>query len=189
MFAGAPALFAIDAFGGKEKKKKDDQQAANQAIGGMPVRGSSLNGMNPNGMMPGNMFNMNGQRNGFFSVPPEKTVEIHLTTVCLEHGKKDPRPAVPYELRPIESITSRAAVHALCKMLGQNGIDQSAVQAAVWHEANGMTWEQLAAKRIEHINPPSEPYFTAEQIAAAKELAKTAETAAQAQKPAATASP
>ena len=42
-----------------------------------------------------------------------------------------------------------------------------------------MSWQTLAAKRIEHINGDSEPYFTADQIATGMRVAEVAIAAAQ----------
>jgi hypothetical protein len=166
--AGVPVLaqggfpFGLNPAGPNRNNPGNNGNNANQVIGGGPPR--------PIG---------NNQRNGFFNLPPEKVGDFKVVTVCLEHGKKDPRPSVPYEIRPIESVVSKPAVQALCGMLGQEQIDQRAAQAAAWHLANDMSWEELAAKRIEHLNAPNEPYFTADQLQNAKNLARQAvETAA-----------
>ena len=163
-FAGVPALAQMP-FGFNQpgaNRNNNANQNAPQQVGGTNTR-----------------QNGNNQRNGFFNLPPEKVGDFKLVTVCLEHGKKDPKPTVPYELRPIESVVAKPELRALCAMLGQEEIDQQAAQAAAWHLSNDMTWEQLAAKRIEHLNAPSEPYFTTAQLQKAKDLAKQAsETAA-----------
>ena len=68
---------------------------------------------------------MGGGMGGMFNVAPERVRKFKVGTVCLEHGKKDPNPRVPYELRPIESFTSNTKVHELCAMrldgLGTHG--------------------------------------------------------------------
>jgi hypothetical protein len=50
---------------------------------------------------------------------------------------------------------------------------------AAWHFANDMSWEELAAKRIERLDGSSRPYFSLDEMrrgvqiaAAAVELAK-----------------
>jgi len=55
-----------------------------------------------------------------------------------------------------------------------------AAQAAAWHFANGMSWDELAAKKIHHVigNRPDEQYFTPAQIRMAMQIASQAEVMA-----------
>ena len=70
-----------------------------------------------------------------------------------------------YELRPIESFTDKAEVVELCKMIGRGEIPQNAAQAAAWHIANGLSWEQLLHKdRVKHLDGSSEKYFSLEEL-------------------------
>ena len=57
---------------------------------------------------------MGGMGGGFFDVAPDRVGKIKVITVCLEHGKDDPNPRVPYELRPVDAFTD-----ALCLGLCQ----------------------------------------------------------------------
>ena len=50
-------------------------------------------------------------------------------------------------------------------LLGNGRIDQRGAQAAAWHLANGMSWEQLAQKRIQTLLGDGGSYFTPDQIA------------------------
>jgi hypothetical protein len=102
---------------------------------------------------------MGGGGGGFFNVQPEKVGKIKVATVCLEHGKRDPRPRTPIELRPLDSFTDRAEVIELCKMLARGEIDQRSAQAAAWHLQNDMSWQELANKQIKHVTGVREPYF------------------------------
>lgn len=130
--------------------------------GGMGMMGGGGGGM------------MGGGGGGFFNVPAEKEVQFKVATVCLEHGKKEPRPAIPYTIKPIESYTSKAETQETLKMLGYGQIPQRAAQAAAWHFENGMSWEELAAKRIKHLNGTSEPYFSPQEIDAGMRVAAAA---------------
>jgi hypothetical protein len=121
---------------------------------------------------------------GMFNVPPEKVGQLKLPTVCLEHGKGEPRAAVPYQIEPLEKVTTKPGVRELCQMLGNGRIDQRAAQAAAWHLNGGMSWQELAAKRIRHANGTSEPYFTQAEMQAAMQVAATALKQADQQKPA-----
>ena len=50
-------------------------------------------------------------------------------------------------------------------MLGQGNLDQRAAQAAAWHFANGMSWDELAAKKIHHLGGrPDEQYFSRSEM-------------------------
>ena len=58
----------------------------------------------------------------------------------------------------------------LCKLLGTGQINQRAAQAAAWHLANHLTWEQLAAKRIHHLIGGDEQYFSRAEILEAMKI-------------------
>ncbi len=122
---------------------------------------------------------------GFFNIAPEKVGKIKVDCVCLDHGKPDPNPRMKYQLVPVESYVQNSAVIELLKVFGRGGLDQTAVQAAVWHLNNGLSWHELAAKRSgEKTLFGSElPYFLPQQLHAAVELAKAAERAAAAYGP------
>ena len=147
---------------------KNNQQ--NQGVGG---GGSGLGGIGGGG-------GGNGGIGGAFDVAPEKVAKINVRTVCLEHGKKEPSANVPYEIRPIESFTSDPSVQELCKMVGSGQINQRTAQAAAWHLANHMTWDQLANKKIHHLIGGNQSYFSAAEIQFAMRIADHAEKLADA---------
>jgi hypothetical protein len=123
---------------------------------------------------PGNVLPGAGMPNfAPFSVAPENVAQLKLRSVCLDYGKPTPRPKMHYELKPIESVSDKAEVQELCRMLGQGQVSQQAAQAAAWHLANGMTWEQLAGlRRVFALARISEPYFTQAQLAEGKKAAE-----------------
>ena len=60
-------------------------------MGGMQSMGMGMGGGMGGGMMGGGMGGgMGGMGGGMFSVPPERTVQVPVHSVCLEHGKNDP---------------------------------------------------------------------------------------------------
>ncbi len=160
-FAGVPVL-AQQAFGGAGGGGGHHSGSS----------GSSHNGNNQNQGTGGGMGGMMG--GGMFNVPPEKIGKFKIPTVCLDHGKAEPRPAIPYTIKPIESYSSKPGVRELCEMLGSGKVSQRAAQAAAWHLNNGMSWEQLAAKRVRHLTGQSQPYFSPAEIQVGMQLANSA---------------
>jgi hypothetical protein len=156
-FAGRPIL-AQGRAGGGGGGGGGNSGGGNQSMGG---------GMG-GGMMGG------GGGMGMFSVPPEQLGQFKVPTVCLEHGKKDPRPQIPYEIVPLEKVNKDPAVRELLTAFGKEKLDQRVAQAAAWHLANDMSWEELAGKRIEHLNGTSELWFSLGEIQAGMHIAASA---------------
>jgi hypothetical protein len=92
----------------------------------------------------------------------------------LEHGKAEPRANIPYEIKRLENVADKPAVVELCRMLGNGQLNQRAAQAAAWFLNNNMSWQELTAKRIQHANGTSEPYFSQQEIQAGMQIAATA---------------
>ena len=147
-FAGVPVLAQPGVGGGV------GGGAGGQGFGG---------GMGGMGGMGGGM-GMGGMGGGFFNVPPEKVGKLKVTTVCLEHGKPDPRPAMKYEIKPIASFTDKPAVHEMLNLLGRGKVDQRAAQVAAWHLNDEMSFQELAAKVIRRANGVTRPYFTPQEL-------------------------
>src|SRR5690606_25453170 len=95
----------------------------------------------------GGGFGGQGGGGGVFSVPPEKIGKINLEVVCLDHGKPDPSSSKPYRIIPIEQYVKQPAVIELMKALGRGELQHDAAQAATWHLNNGLSWQELAAKK------------------------------------------
>ena len=169
-FAGVPALAQFGCPGG------GGGMCPGGGMGGMQGMGMG-GGMMGGGMMGGGM--MGG--GGMFNVAPEKVAKIKVVAVCLDHGKKDPNPRVPYKLIPIESYAKDANVTELVKMLARGEIDQRSAQAAAWHLQNGLSWEEMAQKiGVKHLNGSVEPYFTRTQLQRAAKAAQVAVSRAEA---------
>ena len=128
-------------------------------MGGGQMMGGGMGGMG-GGMGGGMMGGMGGMGGGMFNIPPEKVGKLKVACVCLEHGKAEPRAAIPYEIKPIDSLVPNKAVQELCRMVGSGKVNQRVAQAAAWNLQNGMSWDALAAKRVEHVGGLSEPYFS-----------------------------
>jgi hypothetical protein len=163
-FAGVPVLAQRGGAGGG--RTSGSSSSANQSFGG-----GMGGGMMGGGMMGGGMMN----------IPPEKVAKFKVPTVCLEHGKKDPRPGVAYEIKPLDAVTTKPGVKELLVAMSKSQVSQRAAQAAAWHLANEMSWQELAGKRIVHLNGTSELWFHPDEIRAGMHSAQSA--AAQASKP------
>ncbi|MCA9102178.1 MAG: hypothetical protein KDA63_13535, partial [Planctomycetales bacterium] len=85
-----------------------------------------------------------------------------------------PRPAIAYQLKPIDQYTERSEVVELVKMFAAGQVPKRVAQAAAWHLENGMSWEELAAKEIEHANGTHEPYFYPRELQLAVAAAQAA---------------
>jgi hypothetical protein len=137
-----------------------------QAAPGAPAGGGNNNQQQAVGGGGGMM----GGGGGFMNIPPERIGQFKASTVCLDHGKAEPRPAVPYEIKPIETVVTNPEVQELCRLLAAGKVNQRAAQVAVWHFNNDMSWQQLAAKQLRYANGASEPYFTRQEVQAGMQL-------------------
>ncbi len=108
--------------------------------------------------------------NGLLSVPAGRTIRIRLDSVCLEYGKSEPRPRIAYELRPLETFSDDPILKQVLAMLPYEGVSQREIQIASWHLASDMSWEDLDALRVEHLNGRSERRFETAEIDRAREI-------------------
>jgi hypothetical protein len=179
-FAGVPVLaqaglggFGGGGLGGGGRGNRGLGGGGNQGfgggMGGMGMGGGGMGGMGMGG------FNLPPEKVGqnpaaMFNVPPEKVGKLKVMTVCLEHGKREPQPAMKYEIKPIERFTEKKQVHELCRMLGSGLLNQRAAQVAAWHLNNNMSFQELAAKRLRFANGTSRPYFAPQELRAGMQL-------------------
>lgn len=121
---------------------------------------------------------------GAFLVPAGKQRVFRFATVCLEHGKPEPSPRVPYKLVVLESFSQDPRLPVVMAALAAGQVSQKAAQAAAWHLANGLSWERLAAEMIDHAGGvPDEPFFAPADLVAARGLVAEAERLTAAAKP------
>lgn len=108
---------------------------------------------------------------GQFNIPAGRIGRIKVNTVCLEFGKEDPAPFRTYTVIPIEKFTTNQAVIETCKMLARGEIDQHVAQAAAWHLANGVSWEQmLVLNRVQLSSGYFERYFHPNHLVVAQRV-------------------
>lgn len=111
----------------------------NQGVGGGFDMRNGRGAGNQQGFQNGQGFGM-----GIMRIPPGKVRKLKATTVCLEHGKPDPIPRVAYRMIPLETFTDDPIILELCQKLGAGHIPQKIAQAIAWHQANDLSWTQLA---------------------------------------------
>jgi hypothetical protein len=160
-FVGVPVLAQIGAGGGTRQRS------------GGRNGGNNNNQQQTTGGGGGGGFGGGG---GGFNIAPESVGKVKVPLVCLEHGKDEPNPRVPYEIRPTSSYTKDGRIEELLTMLGEGNLDQKAAQAAAWHFANNMSWDELNAKKIHHLGGRGdEKYFTAAEMQGAMKIAAESE--------------
>lgn len=160
------------------------QQANANGIGqgqGQPI-GGGLKGTQTGNFANGNFGN--APAGNFFSIPVEKTIQLPLQTVCLAHGKPDPRPQMKYRLVKLEEFTQNAVLQETLKRFAAGEAERPAAQAAAWHLIDSMSWKELEAKKLDRAGGyPGRPYFDQHQLKAARELIEQATEAAGETKP------
>jgi len=134
-----------------------------QATGG----GGGLGGQGMNGMGMGG--------GGAFSIPAERSRVFRVPTVCLEYGKHEPTSRMPYKLGRADAFSSDPKLTMVLESLGRGELSQKVAQAAAWHISSGITWEKLAAEKIDHAGGvPDEPYFSPAELVAAHRVVEIA---------------
>lgn len=155
-----------------------------ETVAAVPVlaqRGGGRRGGGAGGAQTGGGgFSGGGGRGGggLYAVPAEKFAELTVPAVCLEYGKPEPRSAIKYELRRLEEFTEDAALQELMALFAQGGLPQPAVQAAAWHLADGLSWEELASIENQRLGRANDSKFTLAELKLASRLVAAAEAAA-----------
>ncbi len=164
-FAAVPVLAQFDAGGGTRSSTTSTTQALGGGWGGGMMGGWGGMGM--------------GMGGGMWNVPPEKVAQLKVPVVCLEHGKPDPRPAIPYQIKPLEEFTNTLGLREVLQALGSGLVSQRVAQAAAWHLQNGMSFQELASKQLRFANGARCSYFSPAEIRAAMQLVAKAKQKAQ----------
>lgn len=73
---------------------------------------------------------------------------LSLTTLSVDLGKPEPRPAAIYEPMELEDATKEPLVKTLLEQMGQGKIlDQSVAQILAWRYTSRKSWEELVTLR------------------------------------------
>lgn len=141
-------------FGGQGGGQGGGAQAGGGGIGGA---GGGLGGAGGGG-------------GGFFSIAPQKMKSIPYNSVCLEHGKTEPMSKMHYVPVPLEEVAETPEEEQLLIGIARSPQSTKAMQAAAWHIFNDMSWQELAAKEVNHANRPNSPYFTRGELMMAQQI-------------------
>jgi hypothetical protein len=147
------------------------QNGLAQSVGGnaSPIGNNAFPG-GGNGFPANNGLNNNFPNAvGFFSIPPEKTVQIALSSVCLNYGRREPNAALKYRLVKAETVTTDPVLLQLLEDYSPR-TNREFQQAAAWHLANGLTWERISQLTDQKVPGIPTPLFSAGQIQGAREL-------------------
>jgi hypothetical protein len=176
-FAGVPVLaqLGLPPFGPQPGFQQQQQQTGQNASQQMALLPDPFAALQQRGPGRG-QFNFRQNRRGFFNIPPEGVGKIKLVGLCLDHGKPNPRAAIPYEVRPLESVTADPTVKELCEMLGRQEITRQVAQLGAWHLVDGLSWQNLAAERDPGFLGGTPRYLRTDIEAARKAVAKAAES-------------
>lgn len=93
-----------------------------------------------------------------------------LDVFCLEFGKPDPTPQIPYEMRRYELLGADSRVADVLKLHAARQTPQRVAQLAIWHLANRVAWENLARVPVRRASGRVAPRFTPSEIEAARQL-------------------
>jgi hypothetical protein len=143
-FAGVPVLAQIGA--GAGGIGGGGLGGGGLGTGGLGGASQGLGGGFGGGLGGGGLGVGGGLGGGFFNVPPEATRRVKVNTLCLDHGKPDPTPRIPYEIRPINTYVDRPEVVEVVKAFARGELAHGAAQAATWHLNNDVSWQELATK-------------------------------------------
>lgn len=151
-------------------------QGGGQGIGGGGGRGGGGGGFGGGGGGRGG----GGGGGGVFNIPAGEVGKISISTVCLEHGKPNPRPRMDYKVVPIENVTSDPVVQQMIHMLANDEISQNVAQAATWNVTDGLTWDFMLTKnRIERMDGYYERYFNPNELMIAHKVVEVAKERAE----------
>ena len=171
-FAGVPVLAQMGGMGGMGGGGQAGFGAGGIGGGAQATGGGGLGGQGMNGMGGGGMGGAGG---GAFSIPAERSRIFRVPTVCLEYGKHEPTSRMPYKLGRADAFSSDPKLALVLESLGRGELSQKVAQAAAWHISSGITWEKLAAEKIDHAGGvPDEPYFSQAELVAAHRVVEIA---------------
>lgn len=116
-----------------------------------------------------------GGGGGAFNIPPGKVGKVAVKTVCLEHGRKDPKSYIEYKIQPLSNLNTDPKIAEMMTMLANDEVAQPVAQAAAWNVTDEKSWEELSKmNRVESMNGYFERFFTGNQLLFAQQVVTVA---------------
>lgn len=103
------------------------------------------------------------------SVAANASASITIRGCCLNYGLPEPRRGTALFLKRVEDYTPDTRMHAVLARIATEGVDTQIAQAALWHCSNNISWSDVA-----RLGTPAQGKFSAQQVAAARELLASA---------------
>jgi hypothetical protein len=104
---------------------------------------------------------------------PGQIISAPVPCFCLEYGKPDPHPRIPYLLRPLTDLTRNDAVSELLIQFARQQHSQRVTQLALWHVANQVPWPALAQSQLPRSVAGRHQRFTVAELNAARLLVES----------------
>ncbi len=143
--------------------------------GGQGIGGGFGGGGGGGGFGGGGLGGGRGGGGGAFNIPPGKVGKVAVKTVCLEHGKKDPKSHIDYKIQPLSILKDDPKIAEMMTMLANDEIAQPVAQAAAWNVTDNKSWQELSVmNRVESMNGYFERFFTRNQLLFAQQVVSLA---------------
>jgi hypothetical protein len=126
---------------------------------------------------PGTLFPPGGTQ-ALLNVPPEGFNQFAARAVCLDRAKGGPSPFILYQVRPLSQICNKPELVEICRMLSTD-LNRRVVQAAAWHVANNLDWQQLLHRGTMSTSPDPLRFAPVELMAAQRLVAMAQQTVQQ----------
>ena len=120
----------------------------------------------------GNSLAENGD--SYLALAPGQVTQARVPCFCLEYGRPDPNRRTPYVICPLAELNGQPALAELLRQFAKQGINQSAVQLAVWNIATGVPWPELSRVRFPRTETSRGHRVTPVEVAAGQQLAAAA---------------
>ena len=144
--------------------------------GGQGIGGGFGGGGGGGGFGGGGLGGGRGGGGGAFNIPPGKVGKVGVKTVCLEHGKKDPKSFIEYKIQPLSTLNDDPKIAEMMSMLANDEIAQPVAQAAAWNVTDDKSWQELSVmNRVESMNGYFERFFTRNQLLFAQQVVTVSE--------------
>ena len=143
--------------------------------GGQGIGGGFGGGAGGGGFGGGGLGGGRGGGGGAFNIPPGKVGKVGVKTVCLEHGKKDPKSFIEYKIQPLSMLNDDPKIAEMMTMLANDEIAQPVAQAAAWNVTDDKSWQELSVmNRVESMNGYFERFFTRNHLLFAQQVVTVA---------------